>query len=206
MDDPLPLDDFSTVSIARQFPQLSPRERYLAPVSVLPFINSRPASPSFPEAFSSSDRLELMPTTVLSVPRGLTALSGCTRGHMVKRLLEAVSASGKTQSLDASPRPWLKQLANRLLFSASVGSLVACACCLIQSLRIVFLSFLPKCKRDGHQLTGYSQSGHLRTYAFGDQSLVTLFELLVASDSSQSCPGEYRFQGPVEVVIEPARL
>jgi hypothetical protein len=47
MDDLLPLDDFSTVSIARQFPQLSPRERYLAPVSVLPFINSRPASPSF---------------------------------------------------------------------------------------------------------------------------------------------------------------
>ena len=40
MDDLLPLDDFSTVSIARQFPQLSPRERYRAPVSVLPFITA----------------------------------------------------------------------------------------------------------------------------------------------------------------------
>jgi hypothetical protein len=118
-DDLLPLDDFSTVSIARQFPQLSPRERYLAPVFVLPFITAGAASPSFPEAFKSSYRLELMPTTVLFVPRGLTALSGCTRGHMVKRLLEAVSASGKTQPTDALPRPWLRQLANRLLFRLS---------------------------------------------------------------------------------------
>src|SRR3989454_8277812 len=74
-DDLLPLDDFSTVSIARQFPQLSPRERYLAPVSVLPFITAGLHRRVFLRPSKAVNRLELMPTTVLSVPRGLTALS-----------------------------------------------------------------------------------------------------------------------------------